>query len=265
MKSARNWIASWKQNLVARRRRPSFATFAKRCHELPPVFIYQMGKVASSSVRYSLERSYQGPVVHGHYFGPQHRKWEVGYLYRAWQEQPFPMKVVSLIREPVARNISAFFENFQRFTRYRFQDNPYSAEELQLFFLTRYPHNLPLLWLENELRRSFGLDAYQQPFPAEGYLQLRQGPIDGLLLKHDLADEGKMELLKNFVPLKELEWHNQNEGQEKPYAQLYREFKALPLPDWYLDQMYNSRYAQHFYGPEIAALREKWGGVEALE
>ncbi|MEM7573476.1 MAG: putative capsular polysaccharide synthesis family protein [Bacteroidota bacterium] len=262
MKRARNWGQIIQRRLAGRLgvRRPAFVTFVQRCHDLPPLYVYQMGKVASSSLRYSLEATYPGQVVHSHHFGPQHRKWEVEYLYRAWQKGPFPLKVISLIREPVGRNISAFFENFERFTRIPFEQNPYTAEELQLIFLTRYAHNIPLLWLESELQHSFGVDVYASPFPREGHLRMQQGPVDFLLMKHQLTDEYKAKLVQDFVPLEQLEWHNRNQGTEKPYAQLYQEFKALPLPDWYLDQMYNSRYARHFYGDEIESLRQQWSG-----
>jgi hypothetical protein len=51
-----------------------------------------------------------------------------------------------------------------------------------------------------------------------------------------------------------------NTGDSKEYAQLYKQFlKFIKLGDDYLDRMYNSKYAQHFYETsEIEAFQQKW-------
>jgi hypothetical protein len=52
---------------------------------------------------------------------------------------------------------------------------------------------------------------------------------------------------------------NTNVGREKPYHQLYEQFKQLPIPSSYLDGAYSTRYAAHFYTEsEIRTFRNRW-------
>ena len=51
-----------------------------------------------------------------------------------------------------------------------------------------------------------------------------------------------------------------NTADDKSYADLYAAFRReLTLPEPYLDRVYGSRFARHFYTPdELAAFRRKW-------
>ena len=53
-----------------------------------------------------------------------------------------------------------------------------------------------------------------------------------------------------------------NRAAEKPYPRHYKEFKDwLVLPAEYLDHMYGSKFAQHFYSPsELERFWQKWRG-----
>ena len=83
-----------------------------------PVLVYQMGKVGSSSVTNSLLRHYSGIVLQAHYFNSNHKDWRVGRLYRWVIEEDNPLRIISLTREPIGRNVSAFFQNFEKHTVY---------------------------------------------------------------------------------------------------------------------------------------------------
>ena len=72
-----------------------------------PVFIYQMGKVASKSVYRSLCHQYPGIVLHAHYFNPNHTDWRIRRLYHWAIVKMMPLNVISLTREPIGRNLSA--------------------------------------------------------------------------------------------------------------------------------------------------------------
>lgn len=52
----------------------------------------------------------------------------------------------------------------------------------------------------------------------------------------------------------------QNNGEQKEYSGVYSKFKrAIEIPDWYLDQMYNSDYVRHIYtDQQIASFRSRW-------
>ena len=56
-----------------------------------------------------------------------------------------------------------------------------------------------------------------------------------------------------------------NTAEDKSYADLYKAFRReLRLPDAYLDRVYGSRSAHHFYSPaELVAFRRKWSAPPA--
>ena len=51
-----------------------------------------------------------------------------------------------------------------------------------------------------------------------------------------------------------------NVAEDKSYAALYKAFRReMSLPAGYLDAMYSTRFATHFYAAgELAAFRRKW-------
>jgi hypothetical protein len=93
-----------------------------------------MGKVASSSVYRSLKTQYNGACLHGHSFTAHHQNLAVRKLFEIKSKNDVPVKLITLIREPISRNLSAFFENFKRDAGVKFKHNEYSAEEIQDFF-----------------------------------------------------------------------------------------------------------------------------------
>ena len=53
---------------------------------------------------------------------------------------------------------------------------------------------------------------------------------------------------------------NLNLAIQKPYAEVYKKFiDTIEFPSSYVEKVYSSRFAQHFYtGQEINMFRKKW-------
>ena len=113
----------------------------------PPVFIFQMGKVASTSIYKSLQQQYPGRVFHGHSFKKDHENPEIRFLHHHYRFGG-RIKIISLVREPVGRNISAFFQNFEEYTGIPFSSSALSLDELYQIFLGKYAHEEPLEWFD---------------------------------------------------------------------------------------------------------------------
>ena len=65
--------------------------------------------------------------------------------------------------------------------------------------------------------------------------------------------------MKDFMNLDDFPPRKENRADQKYYSHVAALFKQKPLPDWYLEAMYSTPYAQHFYTPEeIETLRKKW-------
>jgi hypothetical protein len=77
-------------------------------------------------------------------------------------------------------------------------------------------------------------------------------------MKHDLDNKTKVELIRNFVNIEDFSLKNYNVGAEKNYAEMYKKVKSLPLPEWYVEKMLNTKYVNHFYSKEKNLIKEKW-------
>lgn len=223
-----------------------------------PVFVYQMGKVASSSIYTSLNRQYKGACIHAHSFSVSHENAAVRDLYEAFKHENLQIKVISLVREPISRNISAFFENFERDTGFKYQDNPYSIEELLNVFIENYKHDIPLTWFDRNIKLNFGIDVYDVPFPDEGFITTKNKNIDFLLMRHDLKDNQKEKIISSFVGVKNFRLGNVNIGGKKGYSSTYNKFKTLSIPEDYIDSMLDSKYVKHFFSNNIEIIKNKW-------
>ena len=83
-----------------------------------------------------------------------------------------------------------------------------------------------------------------------------------LVLRCELDDRTKAQAVANFLDLDEFEIVRSNVTSEKSYAGQYAEFKQrIRIPTPLLDQMYNSKFARHFYSSEeCKKFRARWTG-----
>ena len=232
-----------------------------------PVLVYQMGKVGSSSIRQSLAAAYQGLSVNAHDFSGSHHNWMVRRLYRAVMEEGVPVDIISLIREPIGRNVSAFFENYERDTGTKYRESDLTVAQLRDMFLANYRHDLPLEWFENHIESSFGIDVYATPFPESGHATYGSGKVRLLVVKAEIPDAEKEAVIGEFLDLHPFQLLRANVGDLKVYADRYRAFKQeVRLPADYVDRMCASRYFNHFYSPEtIAEVRRRWSEEAAAQ
>jgi len=171
------------------------------------------------------------------------------------------IKIISLVREPISRNVSAFFEVFRYHTGAESAHFKDEMETLQQTFMQKLQHDFPLIWFDKEFKTTTGIDVYNQPFDTEKkYKIFQKDNIDLLLLRIDLPDSEKELIVQTFLGISDFELINSNVGAEKEYASLYQSFKEqLVLPTTYLDQMLDSKYCRHFYTEqEIQELNTRW-------
>lgn len=246
-----------------------------------PVLVYQMGKVASKTIVATLEQFSGYQPFHAHQLSPGNmarRRPEkekikgraaAGLSSLVWRaihdvviaESDRQVKIVTMVREPIGRNISAFFQGLDKRTQIQQAHVNASMYQLIEIFLNTYPHTRPLTWFDDELRDVTGIDVYAHAFPRElGYQRIQQGRFDVLIMRHDLADSTKAECLAQFLNLPRVDIVQANLSENKIYSQRYREFqKAIRLSERYVDDLLESRYARHFFpDDERERLRHKW-------
>lgn len=166
-----------------------------------------------------------------------------------------PWDVIIPVREPVARNVAAFFQTGERLGHSL--DDP----ERAVAELVAWHHWSGLLtWFDTEVRDPIGVDVYDHPFDKERGWQVIDAPTARVLLirQEDLAAAPEALSTMFGVPITGLV--RANVGAEKPYAAAYEEFcRRASIPAAALDELYDSRYARHLYTDEqIAVFRERW-------
>ena len=237
-----------------------------------------MGKVGSSSVVESLQRVDMRLVFHVHRMNPHNIQQvreeclrnnqapmneDLGEtLYRKVIERGKKAKFITLVREPIGRNISAFFENFSRFTDVDYEKSNYGTEELIELFMNRYNHEVPLTWFDVEMKETLGIDVYKHDFPKEkGYLRVKGANSELLILKLETDDSIKEKAITEFLDTGDFMLNRSNMGSEKAYSETYQDFtRTLRLPRAYVELMCNAAYTRHFYSEkEIDAMQSRWG------
>ena len=213
-----------------------------RVHRTAPVLIYTMGKVGSSSIRESLKRYYPGVVASGHSFSPLRKSTApVNALYHWYHKHDQKeINIISLVREPISRNMSIFFQEYQKTVG--FTGNESMEELLDLF--VHHPTD-PVTWFDRKLGPVFGIDVYRYDF--SDYAVIRQGRINLLLMKCELSDQRKVEIIRDFLKIQDLQIIRINESKVRKYSHIYNAFKKVRIPREYVEKLYASLYCRHFY------------------
>jgi len=255
-----------------------------------PIYVYQMGRVGSTSVRLSLQRTYEAcsgtvPILHGHYlnrfeeletrvkrdlqdtssFMKDLRKVEIAFR-EAEQEMTGSQKVklISLVRDPVARNVSAFFFALSEFLpgwEQRTADESLTIDDIQQIFVNRRAYALSAFyWFEEQMEPVFNIDVYSSTFPKEkGYKIYSSAKADLLLLRLESLEYCAKEAFSAFLGIPNFQLIKVNRGIDRKAGGLYRLFRKKPLPHEYLEWSYSFRLARHFFSEsEIKSFMSKW-------
>ena len=265
-----------------------------------PVLVLQMGKVGSRSVEAGLEaRVKDRPVYHSHFLSPDRvaetekarrmyfrgerhryltRQWLSEFVLRTYRahKDDRTWKVVTITREPVGRNISAFFENLYlvptgnegEFTIssdvYGLEPMVVSADDTDVLaelFFERARHDTPLKFFDREIRDIFGVDVIKAGFPIEkGYEIYRSGRVELLVLRLEDLSRCAEPAFREFLGLDNFELVNRNIASEKHYASLYSAFKkSVDINENYVRTLLDSDYMRTFYSEdEIRDAEGRW-------
>ena len=171
------------------------------------------------------------------------------------------LRVITLVRDPVAHNVSLFFQVFDQYAGKTIEQSGYDVEELTRIFLEHYVYSRPLTWFDAELKITLGVDVFQHVFPVDaGSGIIDSGNVSVLILKSELDDVRKAEAISSFLGLDQFEIVRSNVTGDKSYGRRYEEFKNwIRIPEALLEELYESKYARHFYSEkERAQFRARW-------
>ncbi len=251
-----------------------------------PVVVYSMTKSGSMAIYRALHKRSDLLALKGHSLDPASWKgnrsdsiWKPGVRAQLFDlthsnrmvryeiiDKQRPCRFIALVRDPIATNVSGFHYNLPSFAAdARAQEHAASvpAATMATQFLERYPHHLTTEWFDLEPKRILDIDVYATPFPHDrGWTIYRRGPNEMLVLRAELEDEEKGIVIGEFLGVPPVPIARVNTAAERGRGEWTDALKrALASHPQYIDDMLNSKYAQHFWShTERETMRSKWAG-----
>lgn len=259
------------KDLVVAKVRQDFDEAVKQGKEI--VLIYQMGKVGSSSYRSLLKKnnnylvhqlhrldSYSNEFMIKHYINNGNVQLAIHEnMYKEianyiLTEKP-QLKVLTSVREPIARNISAYFQHLSE------SDLSKDTDSLIHSFLDNYPHELPLNWYDKQFKNVLDIDIFEYPFNKNrGWDEIIKDNLNILILTLEIDDSEKIKALNHFFGFNATRIPNANIAHNKRYAVKYRKFiDTIVFKQDFVQKLLDNDIVRHFYTKsQIEQFYSKW-------
>lgn len=236
-----------------------------------PILIYQMGKVGSSTIQRTLSEA-GIPGVHVHYIDRDH--WKKRAKLRTENSSPLPphfhkgrllrhwiawtkrrVRVVSLVRDPIARYISEAFQT-AHFRGFPVSTVSEALPEIRSQLTSDEALEYTYRWFEREFIPVFDIDIFDHPFDCEeGFGRISQASADILILTLEKLSDLVPTALSEFVG-EPLELRRDRVRTGGVYAQVKNN---LVLPEKNLRRFYDHPWMRHFYTDrDIEQFVERW-------
>ncbi|NVK57568.1 MAG: hypothetical protein HWE26_18350 [Alteromonadaceae bacterium] len=247
------------------------------------VFVFQPGKVGSYAICNALNRA-GVENFKSHCIGPGmlanvSRQWDLERLPvkfyepaleyyaryrlpRVLSQRSSKLRIVTGVRDPVARGISIVFQSLHFMLYERCELSLIDNESFLDCFCNILFGYLDTYYTDNWIEEQLGL--FIQPEfgdldPEAPCWQLQNQYCDLFLYKHEYLSELEKPLM-DFVGKGGISLQRENDASEKWYSQLYKMVHTeLTFTEWQLDRLYRSKYITALYSKaEIEQLKNKW-------
>jgi len=236
--------------------------------------VYSPGKTGSSTVYYTLMKEFPlNKVLHVHFLSddwiedriPKQagvtnkkvRNQVLAYkVYKALKKKK-KIKVITLIRDPFSRGVSAYFQNAALRNQAKSKDLESIRREI-----INYSKDVSLDWFQTDFNKFFNYNIFNYPFDKkQGTKRITiMDRFEVLLLKtNQLRIKGKQEI-EEFLGITIDSLLNVNKRDESSVADIYNKIR-----DYYYEEMdpfnekFNSQFTQHFFdSDELESLRLKY-------
>lgn len=211
------------------------------------------------------------------------------YLIREVINPQVPCKIITPIRNPLQRNISAFFQEIptQLIVNDAFRTqlgiansikwatklplpNEWKNEliyrlalpklrqhksQLADHFIEHYRHDIPLRWFEDEFEPALGIDALKSNEKEDvDFLEFQEQGKHVLVFKSELPDASKTTLIQQFLDMPTLRIEQKHNSTSKIYGSLYKTLKDnIALPTELMHRYQSSAFSRRFYPEENIA------------
>jgi len=249
-----------------------------RMNSRPPIVVWQMGKVGSSTVYESLKSlGLANPLFHIHFLNPDN----LGKTRNEFDAKGLSLprhiddgeilldqykktggngwKIITIVRDLAEIKISGFFENIKRWSYDH--DNLLAKNgdintDLALQILQKSFYNFDeskdyaCTWFDREIKQMTKIDVFSHPFDHEkGYTIIKENNIELLILKTELLNSTFDEAISRFLHIDfPFKLKNTNISEKKYYSEAIKQVhNDLVIPDDILNKINSSKYMRHFY------------------
>lgn len=255
----------------------------------PPILVYQMGKVGSTTVYNSLkEANIENPVYHLHSLSldklnkeaelcdrqkiPLYGEIKIGKILskKIKEGKPIPWKIITLVREPIGNQISHIFQqpflfNPDLLDRDNRIENSHAIEFIRAKLENFDPErDYIATWFDKELKAMLGINIYDRPFDRhKGFTIFRQENFEILVLRLEDLNKNFDEAITQFLSLENpIKMSHSNIRKNKKYSNTYKYvLENIKISRLACENIYSSKYARHFYEEDrIEKLIKKWSG-----
>lgn len=255
-----------------------------------PVLVFHPAKVGSSSVYYSLKKcGICSLQLNDLYYNINCTdNFEIKKHIFEHYKANHNIKIISLVREPIARDLSYYFQATITDPEYHVRGRvsndlveeckktlvdyttdreliqskrAYSTYDWMDYIALHGRYGVEFDWFDFELKKLFGIDVYAVPFDKQkGYTIISKDNVSVLVVKMEMLNQIE-HVIREFVGVDNFKLINDNLGSEKNYSYMYKELKEkITLSKEYVDFYYNdNEYFNWFYSSdERDIFMKKW-------
>ncbi|WP_028873271.1 putative capsular polysaccharide synthesis family protein [Psychroserpens burtonensis] len=237
------------------------------------ILVYTMSKVGSSSVYYSLKQKFPYKEIHHvhflgdtwlHKFKNDHTIFKnnlktADKLFALFNKKRWNVKIITLTRDPIARDISGIFQAWQHV--FDVDDITEVTPEQILGYLNSNDFLYAANWFETDFLEFTGLNVFNSKFDKDkGYQTYSSNNTPILVMQLEQLNAVYNEAMNVFIGTDEYVLHKENITSSRASGLLNKKIKTLfHLPLTKVETIYNSQYINTFYNPtQIENFKDRW-------
>ena len=249
----------------------------------PPILIYQMGKVGSTSVSSSLNAAgLKNYLFDIHFLSNDLNKYRKFFIDSGIVPVPYHIelglalrkriirnsfgrfKIISMVRDPIGRQISDVFQNPEIMEMdIRNPDELIDKNKAMALIQDKFSDlktfDYVFEWFDRELKSVFGIDVFAKPFNRDSGWTIYNGEnADALVLRmEDLSAVGENVISEFLNTPRKITLFESNVRSQTPEAKAYSYVKNNVKIDRKLcEKVYASQFVRHFYSDtQIEAMK----------
>jgi len=167
-------------------------------------------------------------------------------------------RIISLVRDPVARNLSALFETWDIYPPS--YDEAGGPAKLAEWFVMNFDYSV-LKWFDQEIKARAGIDVFEHPFDhGKKRLIIETERAKILIMRKEDSQAEKERNLRDFLEVPDVSLGYSNVTAKKGKSELWGDMiKGMKVSHTLADIVYGSELVRHFYSPaQMSALKQRW-------